>query len=524
MSASGEATWPSTGSLPCPLTVAQGRVKPLRRGQGAAALGVARRQGPTRRRGGELDEAVRAWLSDPSRAIPVRETGEPAWETLEKLTTGRGNIRIFTEQTAAGRRRRAMVLGALGEHPVQPLARFAGLQEYRFACPGFAQVQRADGGRAPWREGITPRELEIESRMLRAAGYIFIAALSMMRDSEIQEIQRGAVTSHFGSPVVVSRKVKADAAEPELHWWVIEQVAEALEVLGRLSWHPSHLFATLEPPRPQTGRRVRTRVEGRRGISAADDIDFFIEHVNANAPRTGLALIPPGRVRPHMFRRTMAIIAAQQPDGEIALGMQLKHAARRALANRTTQAYYAEDASWAGQFDTQYELAAAARLVDSLRQRQDGQVVAFGPGAALFHDRLDRVAAQLTADPALRAQVGDHAVLTALLREQFPDLHWGTLNHCLWNPAVAECQTPLPESERGGKPLLGACQPGKCRNSTITDTHMPVWLAEEQDLRTMLTDLRMAPPRRASLRSRRGEVEQITSAWRRARGKPEEEG
>jgi hypothetical protein len=243
-------------------------------------------------------------------------------------------------------------------------------------------------------------------------------------------------------------------------------------------------------------------------LAAADDLGFEM----------------PQRFRIHDMRHTIAIIAAQQPDGEIALGMQLKHAARRALANRTTQAYYAADASWAGQFDTQYELAAAARLVDALRQRQAGQVVAFGPGAAIFHDRLDRVARQLTADPALRAQVGDHAVLTALLREQFPDLHWGTLNHCLWNPAVAECQTPLPESQRGGKPLLGACQPGKCRNSTITDTHMPVWLAQEQDLRTMLTDLRMAPPRSASLRSRLGEVEQITSAWRRARGKPEEEG
>jgi hypothetical protein len=43
-----------------------------------------------------------------------------------------------------------------------------------------------------------------------------------------------------------------------------------------------------------------------------------------------------------MFRRTMAVITAQQPDGEIALGIQLKHAARRAVANGTTSGYASE--------------------------------------------------------------------------------------------------------------------------------------------------------------------------------------
>ena len=61
------------------------------------------------------------------------------------------------------------------------------------------------------------------------------------------------------------------------------------------------------------------------------------------------------RTQPHTATaetsHTMSIIAAQEPDGEIALGLQLKHAARRALANRTTLAYGKTDARWAKEFD-----------------------------------------------------------------------------------------------------------------------------------------------------------------------------
>ena len=46
--------------------------------------------------------------------------------------------------------------------------------------------------------------------MIRAACYIFVAALSMMRDSEIQEIGRDAIVSHYGSPAIRSRRIKHD--------------------------------------------------------------------------------------------------------------------------------------------------------------------------------------------------------------------------------------------------------------------------------------------------------------------------
>lgn len=60
---------------------------------------------------------------------------------------------------------------------------------------------------------------------------------------------------------------------------------------------------------------------------------------------TGLAEIPPGKVSPHMFRRTMATLTRDCPGSEIAVGMQLKHAAARALASRWTQDYMDHDPS-----------------------------------------------------------------------------------------------------------------------------------------------------------------------------------
>ncbi|HEY5990640.1 MAG TPA: hypothetical protein VIV12_30240 [Streptosporangiaceae bacterium] len=53
----------------------------------------------------------------------------------------------------------------------------------RLDCAGFAVVTRADGTTGPWRERLGPDQLDHELRMLRAAIYIFIAGLSMMRDA-----------------------------------------------------------------------------------------------------------------------------------------------------------------------------------------------------------------------------------------------------------------------------------------------------------------------------------------------------
>jgi hypothetical protein len=348
--------------------------------------------------------------------------------------------------------------------------------------------------------------------MLRAACYVFIAAMSMMRDSEVQEIERNALATHFGSPALLSRKTKLDPVRPELSWWIIEPVAEAVAVAERLSWHPTHLFATLDPP-PE-GDSVEVKPLGRRGIRSAFEIDFFIDQVNARHDRLGLDKIPQAHVRSHMFRRTMSVITGQQPDGEIALGIQLKHAARRALANATTQAYAQTDTKWATEFDQQLERAAALRLVDLLKARRNGETVAVGPSAGRLHAGLDKIIQTMSRHPQLRAQIADERVEASLLASEFPDLHLGTINHCLFDAPQAECQNHLPEELRGQAPLIGACQPDRCRNSAITRAHAPIWIAEEQDLTALAEEPGLAPPRRQAVLIRLEDVQRITRALR----------
>nr|WP_237523254.1 transposase family protein [Streptomyces sp. SID8350] len=54
----------------------------------------------------------------------------------------------------------------------------------------------------------------LNPRMLRAACFVFVAALTAMRDSEIHEIERGALSQYYGAPALASRKVKGDDSRP----------------------------------------------------------------------------------------------------------------------------------------------------------------------------------------------------------------------------------------------------------------------------------------------------------------------
>ncbi|GAB2835893.1 hypothetical protein GCM10027073_74330 [Streptomyces chlorus] len=477
----------------------------------------------TRISSSRLDDDVRRWLSDPANRVPVRgsadrngEAGTPVLATLARLIWGAAGRERLDLRKDFSRVRLRMIEEAVAAGQVVHLDGVdgdrRGWRELPMPCPEAVAVTRPDGSVGPWRTEITRSQLSEELRMLRAACYVFIAAMSMMRDSEVQEIRRNALVTRFGSPALVSRKTKLEPARPELFWWIIEPVAEAVAVAERLSWHPTHLFATLAPPSEDNDKKAKP--QGRRGIRSPFEIDFFIDQVNAHHDRLGLDKIPQAHVRSHMFRKTMSVITGQQPDGEIALGIQLKHAARRALANHTTQAYAQMDTKWAKEFDQQLEHAASLKLVDLLKARRNGETVAVGPGAGRLHAGLDKVIEIMNSDPQLRAQIADERVEASLLASEFPDLHLGTINHCMFDAPQAECQNQLPEELRGQAPLIGACQPDRCRNSAITRAHAPIWIAEEEDLIALAKEPRLAPPRREAVLIRLEDVQRITRALR----------
>lgn len=426
------------------------------------------------------DRALLEWLDNPDNLIPVHPVhdqvawaGEPNWTELARLVYGDQPTSVFaTSSKAKAEQRRQWVREAT---------------------------------RDPNRTIATDHGLNL--RMLRAACYVFIAALTAMRDSEIHEIERGALTQYYGAPALTSRKVKGDDSRPRGYWWIIEPVARAIAVAEQLTWHDTRVFTAVTAGLAQGG-------DG--GFDAARDIDGFIATVNANREHTGLEEIPEALVRPHMFRHTMSIIAAQEPDGEIALGLQLKHAARRALANRITLAYGKPDARWAKEFDNQLQVAAAKKLVSLLQARRAGQSIAVGPGAARFHAGLDKVNDVIEQSATLRAQLADERLEITLLRDEFASLHLGTVNHCLWNAPTAECQNQLPPDQRGQAPLLGACQPARCRNSVLTLAHEPIWRMEETDLVELLKK-KLSKPLREQALARLAEVRSATAQFDKMR-------
>ncbi|MEU3312796.1 hypothetical protein ABZ743_09075 [Streptomyces sp. NPDC006662] len=193
--------------------------------------------------------------------------------------------------------------------------------------------------------------------------------------------------------------------------------------------------------------------------------------MNQGRAWSGLDGIPDGYVRPHMFRRTMAMLTDQFAGSEIALGIQLKHIATRALANAATRGYAAGDASWAEHLKDAIEVARFRKIEDLFTLHKEGQVIGFGPGA----DRLTTTFDQIIS--TAKARGGDARVEEDLLRKTRVTIRFGTMNNCLYddtNPSGAVCleHAVVPPGHTG--PLHNRCRPDRCGNSMIGIEHIPI--------------------------------------------------
>jgi hypothetical protein len=202
----------------------------------------------------------------------------------------------------------------------------------------------------------------------------------------------------------------------------------------------------------------------------------------------------------------MAVITANEPDGEIALGITLKHNATRALANATTSGYGAPTPEWAKEFEHHAKEAAAGELVADWARHADGGREVRGPGASTFVNSLDSV----TDRAGSAAAVGNERMLRNLLRDEFATIRLGTLNHCLGDPSKALCLEGASAAVKAGGPIPSMCQPATCRNSVITDKHLPIWQHEESDLVAKLKDKKMAAIHRQRLETQLADVRRIT--------------
>jgi hypothetical protein len=235
-------------------------------------------------------------------------------------------------------------------------------------------------------------------------------------------------------------------------------------------------------------------------------LDAFTAHINTTSARTGLQRIPPGNVRPHMFRRTMAMLTDQFPGSEIALGIQLKHIASRALANHSTQGYANADSSWAAHLESAIEAARFRRLEDLYKDHKTRKPIGYGPGAERMSHTFNDI------QHKAQARGGDATVERVLLREARISIRFGVLNHCAMdenNPAGAACleHAIVPEGHKG--PLHDRCRPDRCTNSVIGPEHVPIWASERRSLLALIETPGLSTCRKEALQCELSAVEAV---------------
>ena len=322
----------------------------------------------------------------------------------------------------------------------------------------------------------------------------------------IHEITRGSVVDYFGTPAIRSMKGKHDPNLPIKHWWITAPVAEAVVVAEQLSSRHDRLFPPLHRQHAAVARSDQM-------------LDAFTAHVNSTNGRTGLQKIPPGNIRPHMFRRTMAMLTDQFPGSEIAVGIQLKHIASRALANRSTQGYANADSSWAAHLDSAIEAARFRRLEDLYRTHKSGTPIGYGPGAAQMAQTFNDI------QHKAQAHGGDATLERALLRQARISIRFGVLNHCVMdqnNPAGAACleNAIVPDGHKG--PLHDRCRPDRCANSVIGAEHVPIWASEQRNLLTLIDTPRLSTCRKEALQRELSAVEAVLTSPTRTRSRSEQ--
>lgn len=356
-------------------------------------------------------------------------------------------------------------------------------------------IINSNGISVPWCNGFDKSSVRFEITKLRVACFIFISALSMMRLSEAAGLRCGALTTHYGAPAVKAKLYKKHhAAGKTDYWWVSDPVAKAIRIAEAIAEQEGSLFRSPKYPT--------------KTMDHPDEVRRFVEWINSIGPSRGLRTISDTSISTHRLRRTMSIITASQPDGEIALGITLKHNATRALANSVTSGYGAPTPAWEAELRLEEQRAKAAELVSRWSKHKDGDLRISGPGAKTFQELM----AHSESIPETPPSTGTARSLRNLLRDPSSRITFGTLNHCLGDPTKAKCLEGLDHDAKEGGPILSECSPATCRNSVITSEHLPLWKAEEKELTTLLKDRHMSDVHRKQLEHRLAETRHVTQS------------
>lgn len=434
------------------------------------------------------DHHFQAWLDSPHTFIPLHaQTHAPAtimgeinWKETMRQVSGSSNETPMSRPTKtfiakihnairAGKRTK------IGSTSFEP-----------------TKVENLDGALQPWIAGLDRTNIRKEITHLRNATVVFILALTMMRASEIVGLKVDCLGTQYGAPVVHGRvyKYRQPTGDPAF-WWVSEPVIEAIKQLIPLSTNGGDLF---------TSFKTKKRVHYLAPIMAS-----FVSRMKELSTEGILKPLSDWDIEPHRLRRSMAILIAAQPNGEIANGISLQHNAQRNLANAVTHAYGHPTESWARELKLAKDEVAVGEIAADWSQFETGSFRLFGPGASQYLKLME----QAGTFNKTKAKLADDRLRRNLLRDDYSNFSLGTINHCLGDLSKAVCLKTAPAGTTLDQTIPSLCNPSVCNNAVITSKHLPLWESEKAELKELLKDRSIAPDHRQRLQLQLQQIQSV---------------
>ena len=328
---------------------------------------------------------------------------------------------------------------------------------------------------------------------VRSAAFVLISYFTGMRPQEVLHLQRGClrynpVTSNASAAAeytIVGREFKglrdeygdqlSQGAQRDQPWVTIEPAARAIEALEQLA-RPDTPYLFAWNRRPREGQQRQGEVATTSSIAIS--LGSFITLWNAHATQNGDPVVPisgPTSILSEnqsgdaarlligttRFRRTLAYHIANQPGGEIALGIQYGH-----VKSVVSLGYAGRGESG---FPDVVELDALLGSWDDLTllaEELEGGSAISGPAANRVRDGVTAFAAEFA------GEVKTEAALERFKRSGLTLIHDNGHAHnvCSYVAATALCHPTRTTNRDSGTPDLTNCQRG-CPNIALLDRH-----------------------------------------------------
>lgn len=380
------------------------------------------------------------------------------------------------------------------------------------AIPGMLPLSvGADRPGGPWRAQFCWTSINVERQALRDACVIVILALTGARVSEISSMKCGDWrTTWYGAPAIKARLIKTTPNGEERKWWATPLVLRACELLELTAKEGSEFLTSSTT---QWKPRSNGVAESRPLPNVV--IHRFVRKVNTDTSLVGFGEIPAGweygsdvntagpMITPRALRMTLAVIGNTVSLGDAALQQQLKHASYKMTYGYMKAGGHRE---WVEVLTERQGRDALDKSITTLAAIWAGERPLRGAGGR----RIEQAAKKALAldavpdfDPGSQegpeeqffAHLKDAPSLIALLRKVNVDLHFGTLNHCLFNPQTAACG-------RSDQPLLATCLPEGCANTVIPVEQLAIFRDTRDEISEYMATRRL-PPRQKEALARR---------------------